>query len=228
MDYDSLLKLVKKRRSIRKLKTEPIPDEYVDKIIEMARWAPSGANSQPWQFIVVKKEEFRKKIFELYQKGEEFTRKKEMERDEGVRFRFDARVFDRAPVYIIVCGDPRLKECFPLTAALSHGDGILESSLASAFLYMMLAATTLGLGAQWVSGVSAPPMQAAVKEMLGIPKDLMIYDMMAVGYPDAVPPPRVVRDKKELVHVDGYDQSKYATDKQVRDFIAKLRKSMPM
>ena len=49
MDYDSLLKLVKNRRSMRKFKPEPIPDEYVDKIIEVARWAPSGANSQTWQ-----------------------------------------------------------------------------------------------------------------------------------------------------------------------------------
>ena len=65
MDYDSLLKLVKKRRSVRKLKTEPIPDEFVDKIIEVARWATSGANSQPWQFIVVKKEEFRKIFYNV-------------------------------------------------------------------------------------------------------------------------------------------------------------------
>ena len=46
MDYANLLELVKKRRSIRSFKPEPIPDEYVDKIIEVARWAPSAANSQ--------------------------------------------------------------------------------------------------------------------------------------------------------------------------------------
>jgi nitroreductase len=45
MDYDGLLELFKKRRSIRKFKPASISDEYVDKIIEAARWAPSGANS---------------------------------------------------------------------------------------------------------------------------------------------------------------------------------------
>ena len=56
MDYESLLELIKKRRSIRGFKPDPIPDKYVDKIIEAARWAPSGANSQPWEFIVIKKQ----------------------------------------------------------------------------------------------------------------------------------------------------------------------------
>jgi len=46
MDYDSLLELVKNRRSIRKFRTDPVPDEHVDKIIEVARQAPSGYNTQ--------------------------------------------------------------------------------------------------------------------------------------------------------------------------------------
>ena len=88
---EALLALLKARRSIRRYRPDPIPDEYVDKIIEVARWAPSGANSQPWQFIVVTKEEFRKKIFEIYQNMEEFTQKKELERkigDKGSSFKY--------------------------------------------------------------------------------------------------------------------------------------------
>ena len=53
MDYDSLLELVKNRRSIRKFKTDPVSDEHIDKILEVARQAPSGLNSQPWEFIVI-------------------------------------------------------------------------------------------------------------------------------------------------------------------------------
>ena len=61
MDYDGLLELVKTRRSIRRFKPEPVPDEYINRIIEAARWAPSGFNSQPWEFVVVKKPELRAK-----------------------------------------------------------------------------------------------------------------------------------------------------------------------
>ena len=62
MDYHGLLELAKKRRSIRRFKSDPIPDEDVEKIIEVARLAPSGFNSQPWDFVVVKKDKLRKKI----------------------------------------------------------------------------------------------------------------------------------------------------------------------
>ena len=53
-DYDTLLELVKTRVSVRNLKPDPIPDEYVTQILEVGRWAMSGANGQPWDFIVVK------------------------------------------------------------------------------------------------------------------------------------------------------------------------------
>ena len=53
-DYDVLLDLVKSRASVRKLKPDAIPDDYVTQILEVGRWAMSGANGQPWDFIVVK------------------------------------------------------------------------------------------------------------------------------------------------------------------------------
>ena len=47
MNIDELIGLLKLRRSIRKFKPDPIPDAYIEKMIEAARWAPSGANAQP-------------------------------------------------------------------------------------------------------------------------------------------------------------------------------------
>ena len=55
-DYDHLYDILAKRMSIRRLKPDPIPDDYVHKILEAGRWAMSGANSQPWEFVVVKDE----------------------------------------------------------------------------------------------------------------------------------------------------------------------------
>ena len=52
--YDALLDIAKHRRTCRNFSGEPISDEMVEKILEVTRWAPSGANSQPWSFIVVK------------------------------------------------------------------------------------------------------------------------------------------------------------------------------
>jgi nitroreductase len=223
MDYESLLTLVKNRRSMRKFKPEPVSDEYVDKIIEVARWAPSGANSQPWQFIVVKREELRKRILEIIEENQEIVRKIELARDEDIRYKSLPIGFGNAPVFIIQLGDRRLNNYYPLAIGLTDGDKIFESGQASAFLYMMLAAKTLGLAAQWVSTASAPYPQAVIKKLLGVPLELEIYEMMALGYPDMTPPPRMVRAKKDILHYDGYDTSKCPTAQQIREAIAKVR-----
>lgn len=51
---------------IRRFKPDPIPDEYIDKMIEAARWSPSGANAQPWEFIIVKDPKTKTRMAELY------------------------------------------------------------------------------------------------------------------------------------------------------------------
>ncbi|MBU1524091.1 MAG: nitroreductase family protein [Candidatus Omnitrophica bacterium] len=48
-----ILQLIKTRRSVRRFKKEKIPAEAVKKILEAARWAPSGLNNQPWRFMVL-------------------------------------------------------------------------------------------------------------------------------------------------------------------------------
>ena len=62
MDIDSFLELARTRRSIRRFKPDPVPDELVKKILEAGRWAMSGANGQPWEFIVVKDKEIKNKL----------------------------------------------------------------------------------------------------------------------------------------------------------------------
>ncbi|MBS7639549.1 MAG: nitroreductase family protein [Candidatus Bathyarchaeia archaeon] len=49
-----VFKVICERRSIRKYRDEPIPEEILERILEAGRLAPSAANRQPWSFIVVK------------------------------------------------------------------------------------------------------------------------------------------------------------------------------
>lgn len=229
MDYEDFLKLVKTRRSIRGFKTDPVPDEYVEKIIESARWAPSGANSQPWEFIVVKDKEIKDRIVDIVNEHREYSRKVELTREKDLRFPAISSAvgepgYKDAPVFIILCGDPRTKEAYPLLTMLTRGDSHFVSGLASAFLYMALAATTLGLGSQWVSATGAPFAKCLLKELLGIPQKLEIYDMMALGYPAYQPKERLVRKRVEMVHHGRYDKTKYRSDQEIRDFIVGLRK----
>lgn len=230
MNYESFLELVKKRRSTRSYKPDPIPDEYVEKIIEAARWAPSGANSQPWEFIVVKKKDLRESIVKFSKEQGEITYKVEQTRAPDHRFPVYRKPppgtpgFAAAPVFIIACGDPRTKEAYPLKSKLDRGQSNFYSSLASAFLCMHLAATALGLGSQWVTASAQDLMQGRLKELLEIPYELEIYDMIALGYPASEPKPRPVRSRDEIVHLDKFDKSRIRTDQDVRDFINNLWK----
>jgi nitroreductase len=229
MDYRGLLDLVQARRSTRAFAAGPVSDEQVEQIIEVARWAPSGTNSQPWEFVVVRDKEARERIAEFVKAQAYPAREVELTRAEDMRWQSAARpVVDPgwkdASVLIVVCGDLRTKKSYPLVTQLARGDLVFDSSLASAFLYMTLAATSLGLGCQWTSAVSNPYVMPLVMDLLGIPDDLVVYDMMALGHPAAQPKPRIVRDREELTHYDRYDPAKHRTDEQVRDFLRSLRR----
>ena len=53
---------IKGRRSIRKYTKEPVSEDVVIKILEAGRWAPSAGNSQPWNFIVLRDEEVKRRV----------------------------------------------------------------------------------------------------------------------------------------------------------------------
>ena len=232
MDYDSLLKLVKKRRSIRRFKPDPIPDEYIEKIIEVARWAPSGFNMQPWEFVVVKKPELRRKIVEFV--GEYWTQAKAMEttreswqgkpwKTSGV---LDAGMdYTTAPVFIILYGDTRIKAGLPMGLRYDSNRCrlIFTSSLANAFLYMHLAATTMNLASQWVSAITTPFANCMVKDLLGIPAKMEAYDMLALGYPALKPSGKFMRDPKKMIHYDDCGPEDFRLEGEVKDFVKRAR-----
>jgi nitroreductase len=233
MDYNSFLELVKNRRSIRRFKPDPIPDEYVDKIIEAARWAPSGFNLQPWEFVVVKDKKLKDAIVQFCRSSME-----NMGRMEATREAWQGTMkpppsptpgpggdFSVAPVFILLFGDTRTNVGLPMYRRFDTAlkQEALKGGLASAFLYMHLVAASLGLGSQWVSAVTTPFAHCMIKNLLGIPEELEIYDMMALGYPASPPIPRLVRDRKEMIHYDHCGEGAFRTDEAVRDFIVKIR-----
>lgn len=64
-----VLEAIKTRRSIRKFRKAPVPDELVQKVLEAGRWSPSSKNRQPWKFIVLKSGEVRKRLSEFLPYG---------------------------------------------------------------------------------------------------------------------------------------------------------------
>lgn len=64
-----MLETIRSRRSIRRFTEDPIPEEVVDRILEMGTWAPSGLNNQPWRFVVVRETKTKEALAGLTKYG---------------------------------------------------------------------------------------------------------------------------------------------------------------
>jgi nitroreductase len=234
MEIDEYLKLVRKRRSVRKFKPDPIPDEYVEKILEAARWAMSGANGQPWEFIVIKDQATKDKMAEAYYENRQRTYNIEKTRVEELMqpmFRVPLTgppSFQHAPVVIVVLGDERTHQATVLSVHfLPPGEGRVINAtyiknMANATQNIHMAAAALGLGSQWFS--VAGLFERALQRILDVPDEISIHTMVPIGYPAYKPPPPYRRKPEEIVHYEKYDHSKYRTDDDIYNFIVDLRR----
>jgi nitroreductase len=130
--------------------------------------------------------------------------------------------FVHAPVLILVLGDPRTIEAYPVRTRLDKWQSHYYSSLSNCVLTMVLAATALGLGTQWLSDVASPYFMTMLKVMLGIPDPLQVYHLIPVGYVDRQLRPNPRRPLDEMVHRERYGIAKFRTDAQIKEFLATM------
>ncbi|WDP93021.1 MAG: nitroreductase family protein [Desulfobacter sp.] len=179
----SFFNLIRKRRSVRKFTTRPIEEEKRKLLIEAALRSPSSRSFNPWRFILIDTPEMLEKLSRSKPHGAAFLR--------------------NAPMGIVVCGDASASDVW-----------VEDCSIASAFIH--LAASSLDLGSCWIQirnrehaiSDEAPTISADtyIKELLGIPDNLMIESIIAIGYPDETkkghPADTLNRDK---VFLNTYD-----------------------
>jgi nitroreductase len=231
--YEEFLEFVKGRRTHRAIKPDPIPQEAVDKLLEAARWAPTGFNMQPVELLVVKDPELRigiKTIVDDYKNADFFALEATREEWQGSPWviethgRWDT---PEAPVILAVLGDTRRRVGLPMAARYSRqkGDSIFEASLANAFMYIWLAAHSLGLAAQPISGVKYPKVQGLVKQLLNLPDFIYVYDLFLVGYraEGDGPSAKLTRRLDDMVHYDRAADDEFMNEAELRRQIVELR-----
>ena len=209
--YDQLLSLVKERRSVRHFRPDPIPDGYVERMIEIARWAPSGFHSQPWEFVVIRDKIVKDEVAAAVSAGPPAPAMK-VDGDPSLPRRKPG--FADAPVFILLAGDWRARVQFPDKPPQDRErqeNEFFLSGLASAFLYLQLAAVSLGLSSQWVSNAAWGEPGEAVRKILGLPEYIRTYDMMAVGYPAESPIEKKLRDVRDMIHYDACGPEDFRT-----------------
>jgi len=221
MNIDALRELVIQRRSTRGYdESREVSEDALRAILGCARWAPSGGNGQPWEFIVVRDQQTRHRIADIY------MRQLEPKREMDLAVRGTAKMtgdgFRHAPVHLIILGDPRVKESYPIRTKLEKADSHFITGLANATLLIHLAAASLGLASQYVSDANSPYMETLLKALLRIPEPLRIYHLVPIGYTKGnfATPPR--RELAEIVHFEQYDMNKYRDDAAMERFINKL------
>ncbi len=189
--------VVLKRRSVRKFKPDKVPQHALNRILEAGRWAPSGANLQPWRFIVVASPEVKAKITDVCT---EFSRKVWATfAPETARFlaarggTWNKTHMKATPVLIAVC--------YRATA-----EPVSEYALASAWAAienMLLAATNEGLGS-CVYTHAFVEEEEALKSILNIPDAYHLAALIQLGFAEADPtaPPR--RQLEEIVSYEHF------------------------
>lgn len=177
----TVMEAIQQRRSIRKFKPDPVPEELINQMLEAARLAPSATNRQPWRFQVIRDPALKERIFN------EAT--------------FNVQHVLEAPVAIVCASElltfvkghklaPPDSEYF---GADSEDWDDLKQFLPDAHLctgiaveHMVLAGTALGLGTCWAQRIK----YGQLAKMLGLPRHIVVLTLLLVGYPDEDPPPR--------------------------------------
>lgn len=170
------------QRAMRRLKPDPVPDEYIKKIIWAATRAPSGGNRQGWRWLVVTDPASKKKIQEWYNElwskatasgygaGAGLPENERLSNERVMKSAtYLAEHLHEAPVLIFACS---------LTGG---GDIVSGSSIYPAVQNLMLAARALGLGTALTTVHRG--RQKEVRELLGIPDSVETAALIPVGWP---------------------------------------------
>lgn len=212
------LDFITNRRSIRKYRDDPIPDEVVEQLLEAARWAPSTDNAQPWRFIVVRDKAVIEQLGIICGTGlftrlriQQFLAGDLQKRFQDVPEEKKEQVFQKltsgylsgylgtAPLVIVVCGDKKVTAAMPYDCCAA-----LEN--------ILIAAQALGLGATWTQALTTDPRdEARTKQVLGIPEEWKVISAVSIGYPAESPGPRPRKNLEEIVFYDHWGRTKGAS-----------------
>lgn len=184
ISMNPVLENIKRRRSVRSYKPNPVPDEYINQVIEAGNYAPTGNNRQAWRFVVVTDPAMRGKLYDTayanWKKVFENIKQNNPEQYEAVKHygKMKDPVYYEAPCIIFVIGYG------PLDCAM-----VTEN--------MMLAATSLGLGSCYLYFGAQVLDNPEIVDALELVEGEKIYGPVIIGFPDKEPetpskkPPRV-------------------------------------
>ena len=190
------------RRSIRKFKADPVPENILYELLEDARLAPSGSNAQPWRFKIVRDENIKKQL---------------------AKAAYDQSFIAEAPVVIVCCADIEgylrgvvsgLQDLGKIGAVEDRIVHIISDrtermmalnleqfgqritfNVAIAIEHIVLRALDFGLGTCWVRLID----EQVIRTIFGWDETVSVVALLPLGYPDESPAPRRRKTIEEII-----------------------------
>lgn len=177
------MEIVKGRRSVRKYEERPVPQDALNTILDAVRWAPSWANTQCWELIVVRDSAVKEQLqATLPPKGNPAV-----------------KAIVQAPVVIAVCGRLKSSGYYKDQVTTKFGDWFMFD-LGIACQNLCLAAHALGLGTVVVGLFDHDKARAALK----VPPGYELVVLIPLGYPAKISSAPNRREIAEFTHHDGF------------------------
>lgn len=169
---EAVMGVILSRKSIRKYTEEALTGAEIETLLRAGMAAPSAKNIQPWSFIVVTDKETARKLV-----------------TKNVN-----RMYPEAPCLIVVCGDlnttVKPHDAPKDSPAIERPNPNWMIDCSAAAENIVLAAEAMGLGAVWTACWPYEDRYSAVKEVLGIPENVMPLAIIPVGHPGENRPPK--------------------------------------
>src|SRR5271167_3295588 len=224
--YEALMDVVRNRMTNRAFARYDVPREHFEMILEAARHGPSGANAQPWHYIVVTDPEIKQTI------GQCFV--DEQQHRARLRMGFPTPNYNgvkTAPGLIVVLADFRFVRAFPVLNDGSeldrlyrqNAERILLQSVAASTMSAHLAAAALGYAVWWITAIGQDEMQRNIRPLLGIPEELDVVDIMCFGPPLKPSYKRWKKPLDQIVSWDRFNHQNLMTVKQIEDWVKTRR-----
>ena len=224
--YEALMDVARNRMTNRAFAPWDIPREHFEMILEAARHAPSGANAQPWHYIVVTDPAVKQTIGQCFVEEQQHRAK--------LRMSFPTPNYSgvkTAPGLIVIVADFRFIRAFPVLNDGSeldrlykqNAERILLQSVAASTMSAHLAAAALGYAVWWITAIGQEDIQSRVKPLLGVPDELAVIDVMCFGPPLK---PSYKRWKKRLDQImswERFNPANFMTDAEIDQWIKTTR-----
>jgi nitroreductase len=174
------------RRSIRTMKSDPIDDETLRKVLEAARWAPSWKNTQCWRFIVIRDNNIKSAVAGCMISGKSGENP-------------STNAIKQAPVLIVACAELGKSGLNAGDFATDKGDWYMYD-VALAMQNLTLEAYSLGLGTVHLGLFNAQK----VAKILAVPDGFCVVAMTPLGYPDESPRTVARKNLSEIVFYEKF------------------------